>query len=362
MREYNADAESHLQKAVKLDPTCWEAWNALGSVLFKKRDLRGSLDAFDSSVSVRPNAAALRDTSIVLRQITDRAAVPSNIRLSVAKAKSAVSLDLKNVENWTVLGTANLAMYFAVSRDVEDLQRANQAYARAAALEVAQLSSGVRPDLPKPRVPGTWEPAAPRPDPDLHYNRGQAFAFQESYDAAIQEYLLALATDPQLPSKVGEEREAGAWLQLAGLECPPSSSSLQENLETIRTHVARTVGLVNRKGNAKSRRLKELHAALAAPVSAAEATAIGARACVPISGLAQGENPGKALRLRSLAPVAKSDSPPATLVGVDAEGVAFALSVYFLREEHVRGLRVCMCGREGAVRALLASLSRLPDS
>ena len=221
MREYNADAESHLQKAVKLDPTCWEAWNALGSVLFKKRDLRGSLDAFDSSVSVRPNAAALRDTSIVLRQITDRAAVPSNIRLSVAKAKSAVSLDLKNVENWTVLGTANLAMYFAVSRDVEDLQRANQAYARAAALEVAQLSSGVRPDLPKPRVPGTWEPAAPRPDPDLHYNRGQAFAFQESYDAAIQEYLLALATDPQLPSKVGEEREAGAWLQLAGLECPP---------------------------------------------------------------------------------------------------------------------------------------------
>jgi tetratricopeptide (TPR) repeat protein len=188
---------------VKLDPTAWEAWNALGSVLFKKRDLRGSLDAFDASAAIKPNIPALRDASIVLRQVPDRSAVVENIRLSVVKAKAAVALDLKNVETWTVLGTAHLATYFAVSRDVDDLQRANQAYHRAATLEAALLSGGgARPDAPKPRVPGSWEPVAPRPDPDLHYNRGQAFTFQEAYDAAIQEYLMTLATDPQLPAKV----------------------------------------------------------------------------------------------------------------------------------------------------------------
>lgn len=197
-------AETHLQKAVKLDPTCWEAWNALGAVLFKKRDLRSSLDAFESSASAKPNAPALRDASIVLRQLTDRSAVPTNIRASVAKAKAAVALDLKNVESWTVLGTANLALYFAVTRDVEDLQRANQAYHRAVTLEAAQIASGVNPVAPTPRVPGSWAPQPMRPDPDLHYNRAQAFAFQESYDTAIQEYLLTLATDPQLPARVRE--------------------------------------------------------------------------------------------------------------------------------------------------------------
>ena len=148
-------------------------------MLYKKKDLRGSLDAFDASIAVKANTSALRDASIVLRQMPDRSAVTENIRLSVARAKAAVALDLRSVESWTVLGTASLAMFFAVSRDVEDLHRANQAYHRAVTREAAMLATGDRGALaPAPRTPRSWEPVALRPDPDLHSHRAQAFTFQ----------------------------------------------------------------------------------------------------------------------------------------------------------------------------------------
>jgi tetratricopeptide (TPR) repeat protein len=178
MKDYSEEAETQLTRAVKLDPLCWEAWNSLGSVFFKKKDLRAALDAFENSIAAKPNHYALRDASIVLRQIPDRSTVADNILASVAKAKAAVALAISNVECWTVLGTAHLAMFFAVSRAFDDLHRANQAYTRAATLEGAQLAAGVAADGPKPRVPGAWEPLPLKHDPDLHYNRGQAFAFQ----------------------------------------------------------------------------------------------------------------------------------------------------------------------------------------
>ncbi len=79
-KDFNLDAETHLIRAVKLDPLCWDAWNCLGSVYYKKKDLRASLDAFDNSAAAKPNFVAFRDASIVLRQIPDRSTASDNIR------------------------------------------------------------------------------------------------------------------------------------------------------------------------------------------------------------------------------------------------------------------------------------------
>jgi hypothetical protein len=115
----------------------------------------------------------------------------------------------------------------------------------------------------------------------------------------------------------------------------------QSNLDAIRTHVTRIASLVARKGHVKTKRLRDLQAALAAADSssgsggaaaASEAKLRGDRSLVTLSGLSVGENPGKALRCKALAPVAKSDAPPATLIVLDAAGEAIAVSVYFLRE------------------------------
>lgn len=313
--EYSAEAEAHVTRAVKLDPLCWEAWNTLGSIFYKKQDFKSSLEAFESSVAAKPNAPALRDASIVLRQVPDSSAAADNVRLSITKAKAAAALDLKSFENWTVLGTANLACFFAVTRDFEDLRKANQAYARALSLEAAQFEPGAAASGPQPRVPGTWEPQPLRMDPDLHFNRGQALMFQEAYGPAVAEFKLVLETDPGLPS--------------------------QAQLDAIRTHATRIVGLVARKGHAKAKRLRDLTASLQVPasgLSAAEASFIGDRALVPFSGLAPGVNTGKALRCKALAPVSKSDSPPATLIAIDAAGEAIAVSVYFMREAQTAAL------------------------
>ena len=70
--EYSKSAEEFLSKAIKLIPGKYEAWDALGHVYWKKRDIPAARKCFEGSLEQNPNYnEALRHLSMVLRQIEE---------------------------------------------------------------------------------------------------------------------------------------------------------------------------------------------------------------------------------------------------------------------------------------------------
>ena len=69
--EYSKIAEENLSKSIKLLPTKNEAWDALGNVYWKKRDIMQSKKCFEGSLEQdENNKIALRNLSMVYRQLT----------------------------------------------------------------------------------------------------------------------------------------------------------------------------------------------------------------------------------------------------------------------------------------------------
>jgi len=66
--EYTKQAEENLSKSIKLMPTKKEAWDALGHVYWKKRDIEQSKKCFEGALEQDDkNATALRNLSMVYR-------------------------------------------------------------------------------------------------------------------------------------------------------------------------------------------------------------------------------------------------------------------------------------------------------
>jgi Tfp pilus assembly protein PilF len=70
--EYSKSAEENLSKAIKLLPSKFEAWDALGHTYWKKRDLAAAKKCFEGSLEQNEkNKDALRHLSMVLRMIEE---------------------------------------------------------------------------------------------------------------------------------------------------------------------------------------------------------------------------------------------------------------------------------------------------
>lgn len=334
---YAPDAERLLSAAVKLDPSAAGGWKALAHCLWKKADLPGARSCYGEALKCagRRDADALRCLSMLLRQMPAAGVAASSpatslLDESLGLAREALALDLASPPSWTCLGQAYLTRFFAggsVSGGSDDLTRASQAYAKAAALEDAALAAaateataaaatapadgaaatttarpgssgsggsadsavGPPPDAPLQREP----PARTRPpptaatatlvaatrDPDLHYNRGSVQRFTEDYAGALASFALADSVDPGL----------GAGLQM----------------DAIASTVCRTVELLAKRAHAKPRRLRELSAALeraAADMVAASAAAAAVAAPAAASPApASGGTPSKAAAPRGAA-------------------------------------------------------------
>lgn len=94
MPEYSKQAEDHLSKALKLQPTKKEAWSALGHVYWKKNDLPASRKCFEGCLEHdETNIDVLRNLSMVCRQIqeTDEKKRKDNYALSIKLATQAIS-------------------------------------------------------------------------------------------------------------------------------------------------------------------------------------------------------------------------------------------------------------------------------
>jgi len=261
-------AEELLSKALKLDPQMVSAWNALGEVYWNQQNYAQARSSFEQALELcGPNAVSLRNLSMVLRAIEcEDLEKSNNFAAGLQRAKEATVLDASDPQNWETLGNAYMGEFFVNGKRYEELNKALIAYARA---ESAYEKLGKR-------------------NPFLHLNRGEAAKFLEDYDLALKSYAIA--------------KEIGA-------------AKGGDEYDKVSELVKRLAGMVERKGDLKAKRLKDLTAGLPAGT------------CT-LAQLRSKESGGKSVGARVVSILDRKDEIPVVLSCCDADGEFFALSIY----------------------------------
>lgn len=137
MPEYTKQAEENLSKSIKLMPTKTEAWDALGHVYWKKRDVEQSKKCFEGSLEQNDeNKVALRNLSMVFRMLEnsssgeklDAEEKKKNYKTSIELASKSVKIDMSDSQSWYVLGNAHLTNFFVNNESTKELESALRAY------------------------------------------------------------------------------------------------------------------------------------------------------------------------------------------------------------------------------------------
>jgi len=213
----DAKAEELLSKALKLDPKLLAAWNALGEVHWNTQNYHRSRECFEHALEFcGENSISLRGLSMVLRAVeTDGAAKvddsvrQANFQKALEKAKAAIALDAGDAQNWENLGNAYVGDFFVNARRPDELSRALIAYGKAEAI-YGKLGKA---------------------NPSLQLNRGMAAKYLEDYDLALRSFRKA--------------QEIGS---------PNAAKEEQKVVELVQ----KLAGYAQRKGDLKSKHLKEL--------------------------------------------------------------------------------------------------------
>ncbi|XP_057823058.2 uncharacterized protein LOC131035389 isoform X1 [Cryptomeria japonica] len=276
--DYRKEAEDHLSKAVKLDPSLADAWLCLGNCLWKKGDLSGAKNCFSLALKKGPNKKILRQLSMLERRLAQGTANEVDVvEESIQHAKKAVMLDVKDGQSWYALGNAYLSSFFITgSWDQNKLFQSLKAYQNAEKDELANNN------------------------PDLYYNSAMANRYVENYERALSGFEAASLRDPGLNA----EQEVQKLVRLL--------TKLEESS-------------IN-KGQMKSKR----HASLLSSLGN-ENIKLSLKP-VPMQFLHEGLNRGLAVIGRVLYFIPHDNEVPLYYVVSDAEGSSFILSIYGLRD------------------------------
>ncbi|WRX15804.1 hypothetical protein QQP08_008291 [Theobroma cacao] len=99
--DYRKEAEDHLSKAVKLNPSLADAWLCLGNCIWKKGDLPSAKNCFNLALSKGANKNILCQLSMLERKMAQGAENQSQmVEESIQHAKEAISLDVKDGNSW----------------------------------------------------------------------------------------------------------------------------------------------------------------------------------------------------------------------------------------------------------------------
>ncbi|XP_042466092.1 tetratricopeptide repeat protein 5-like [Zingiber officinale] len=174
--DYRKEAEDHLSKAVKLNPSLADAWLSLGNCIWKKGDLPSAKNCFSLSLSKGPNKKILCQLSMLERSMaqgTENKA--ASIEESITHAREAVQLDIRDGNSWYNLGNACLTSFFVTGTwDHAKLQQALKAYQNAE------------------------KDALMHSNPDLYFNCASANKYLENYERALHGFEAASLRDPGL--------------------------------------------------------------------------------------------------------------------------------------------------------------------
>ncbi|KAL6539031.1 hypothetical protein OROMI_025357 [Orobanche minor] len=174
--EYKKEAEDHLIKAVKLNPSLVDAWLSLGTCIWKKGDLASAKDCLTLGLSKGPNKGILCELSMLERRMAQGS--ENQVKIvddSIKHAKEAIALDVKDGNSWYNLGNACFTSFFVSGAwDHGKLLQSLKAYQHAEKDE--RMKS----------------------NPDLYYSCAIVNKYLENYEKALSGFEAAALKDPGL--------------------------------------------------------------------------------------------------------------------------------------------------------------------
>ncbi|KAM3269667.1 tetratricopeptide repeat protein 5 [Capsicum chacoense] len=173
---YKKEAEDHLSKAVKLNPSLVDAWLCLGNCIWKKGDLNAAKNCFTFALGKGPNKNILCQLSMLERKLAQDAENPEEIvDESIKHAREAITLDVKDGYSWYNLGNGFLTSFFLTGAwDHSKLLQSLKAYQNAERDEKMKSN------------------------PDLYYNCATVNKYLENYERALTGFEAAALMDPGL--------------------------------------------------------------------------------------------------------------------------------------------------------------------
>ncbi|GAB2226642.1 hypothetical protein Droror1_Dr00022457 [Drosera rotundifolia] len=175
--DYKKEAEDHLSKAVKLNPSLVDAWLSLGDCFWKKGDLLSAKNCFVLALKkVGQDKKILCQLSMLERKMAQGSQNQAEaIEQSIRHAKLAIKLDVKYGNSWYNLGNAYLTSFFVSGAwDHSKLQLALKAYQNAEKDEKMKTN------------------------PDLYYNCAIVNRYLDNYERALNGFEGAASIDPGL--------------------------------------------------------------------------------------------------------------------------------------------------------------------
>lgn len=291
--DYNSECEEYLSKVVKRDPSIVTGWNMLGETFWKKGDILASKNCFEGALKRERNKVSLRSLSMVLRQLKEEKLGDSEKHVldSVTCAKDAVQMDMNDGVSWYILGNAYLSVFFLTEQNPQILNLALKSYGKS---ESANKSS--------------------KNDPDLHFNRAQAYKYKEDFTSALNGWKTASELDPSWPE-------------------PP------QKIDEIVKYLDKTIDLINLKGKLKNRRIQTLLNSFSSndlgPYLNGSYLSEGKKVkfvqCF-MCDLNQGNNVGKVITIKVLCNMADLTLVPFTFIAMDKNSAVFAVTVYNLNK------------------------------
>jgi len=290
--EYSADCEEYLSKVVKRDPSLVDGWNMLGETFWKKADIIAAKNCFEGALKRKKNVVSLRSLSMVYRQVKTEKAGDSekSILESVTCAKDAVELDVNDGVSWYVLGNAYLSLFFMTSQNSKVLTLALNCYMKAESVENDCKNN-----------------------PDLHFNRAQAYRYKEDFSLALEGWRMASKLDPD-------------W------------SEPSEKIKQLVNYLDNITCLIEEKGKLKNRKIQLLLKSFSskdlgpyADGALYEGKVINLNH-VRIKDLKEGKNIGSIITMKVLSNMAHLTLVPFTFIAMDEDSLVFAVSVYNLNK------------------------------
>ncbi|XP_012458510.1 uncharacterized protein LOC105779301 isoform X1 [Gossypium raimondii] len=279
--DYRKEAEDHLSKAVKLNPSLGDAWLCLGNCIWKKGDLTSAKNCFNLALSKGPNKKILCQLSMLERRMAQGADNQAEmVEESIQHAREAITLDVKDGNSWYNMGNACLTSFFVTGTwDHSKLLQSLKAYQNAEKDE--RMKS----------------------NPDLYFNCATVNKYLENYDRALAGFEAAALKDPSLNASEEVEKMV----------------NLLNKLEILL------------RGHSKSKRL----ASLASTTGAVNLNSSYKRAT--LDALSEGLNKAVAVLGKVLLFVKHENITPLSYFLVcDSDQSCFVLSVYGIRNDTIK--------------------------
>ncbi|KAL9251867.1 Tetratricopeptide repeat protein 5-like protein [Drosera capensis] len=284
--DYKKEAEDHLSKAVKLNPSLVDAWLSLGDCFWKKGDLLSAKNCFVLALSkVGQDKKILCQLSMLERKMAQGSQNQAEaIEQSIRHAKLAIKLDVKYGDSWYNLGNAYLTSFFVSGAwDHSKLQLALKAYQNAEKDEKMKTN------------------------PDLYYNCAIVNRYLENYERALNRFEAAASIDP-------------------GLRALKEVQKMVNILDKIENSL---------KEQTKSKRLASHASSLSYASSLAAVSSNPSHKWMTIDLLNEGLNKEVAVSGKVLFFIKHDDVAPLYYVVCDVKQACFVLSLYGIRDTAV---------------------------